>query len=157
MPTWHHRITKVGKDLQDHPVQPSTHHQQFSLNHVPQQNAYTFLEHLQGCWFHHLPGQPIPAPNHSLGKVVLPNIQPEPPLVQPEAIPSSPIYPQILYEEYIGCCTDENLELCLQSAFLPPQGTQGALFSLWLTCPSCWGNKNLTAGTSQPPSRQQSP
>jgi len=25
-----HRITKVGKDLQDHPVQPSTHHQQFS-------------------------------------------------------------------------------------------------------------------------------
>jgi len=26
-----HRITTVGKDPQDHPVQPSTHHQYFSL------------------------------------------------------------------------------------------------------------------------------
>ena len=33
-----HRITKVGKDSQDHPVQPFTHHQWFSLNHVPQHN-----------------------------------------------------------------------------------------------------------------------
>ena len=42
-----HRITKVGKDPQDHPVQPSTHHQWFSLNHVPQHNIQTFLEHLR--------------------------------------------------------------------------------------------------------------
>jgi len=33
-----HRIAKVGKDLQNHPVQPFAHHQSFSLNHVPQHN-----------------------------------------------------------------------------------------------------------------------
>jgi len=38
-----HRITKVGKDPQDHPVQPFTHHQWFSLNHAPQCNAQTRL------------------------------------------------------------------------------------------------------------------
>ena len=37
-----HRITKIGKDPQDHPVQPFTHHQWFSLNHVPQHNVQTF-------------------------------------------------------------------------------------------------------------------
>jgi len=41
-----HRITKVRKDPQDHPVQPSTHHQQFSLSHVPQHtmslNTHTY-------------------------------------------------------------------------------------------------------------------
>jgi len=30
-----HRITKVRKDPQDHPFQPSALHQWFSLNHVP--------------------------------------------------------------------------------------------------------------------------
>jgi len=38
-----HRITTVGKDLQDHPVQPSPI---LPTNHVPQYNIYTFLEHL---------------------------------------------------------------------------------------------------------------
>jgi len=57
-----HRITKVGKDPQDRPVQPSTHHQQCWLSHVPQHNAPTFLEHLQGRCLHHLPGEPIPMP-----------------------------------------------------------------------------------------------
>jgi len=41
-----HRITKVGKDPQDHPVLPFTHYQWFTLNHVPQHNVQTFLEHL---------------------------------------------------------------------------------------------------------------
>ena len=49
-----------------------------------------FLEHLQGWWLHHLSGQPIPAPDHSV-REVFPNIQPESPLAQLEAIPSSPI------------------------------------------------------------------
>jgi len=31
-----HRITKVERGLQGHPVQPSTYHQYFSLSHVPQ-------------------------------------------------------------------------------------------------------------------------
>ena len=50
-----------------------------------------FLEHLQVWWLHHLPGQDIPVPDRSLGKVLFPNIQPESPLAQLEAIPSSPI------------------------------------------------------------------
>ena len=39
---------------------------------------------------HHLPGQPIPVPDLSLDEV-FPNVQPESPLAQLEAIPSSPI------------------------------------------------------------------
>ena len=72
-----HRITKVGKDPQDHPVQPFTHHQWFLLNHVPQHNIQTFFEHLQGRWLHHLSGQPIPVPDHPFREVVFPNVQPE--------------------------------------------------------------------------------
>ena len=34
-------------------------------NHVPQCHIYTFLEHHQGKWLHHLPGQPVPVPHHS--------------------------------------------------------------------------------------------
>ena len=29
-------------------------------NHIPQCHIYTVLEHLQGWWFRHLPGQPVP-------------------------------------------------------------------------------------------------
>ena len=43
-----------------------------------------FFEHLQGRWLHHLPGQSIPTPDHSL-REGFPNIQPEPPLAQLEA------------------------------------------------------------------------
>ena len=49
------------------------------------------FEHLQGQWLHHLSGQPTPVPDHPFREVVFPNIQPEPSLVQLEAIPSSPI------------------------------------------------------------------
>jgi len=48
-----------------------------------------FLEQLQGWWLHHLPGQPIPVPDLSLREELFPNIQPESPLVQLEAISSS--------------------------------------------------------------------
>ena len=50
-----------------------------------------FLEHLQGHWLHHLPAQPIPAPDHYFVEDFFPNIQPEPPLEQTEAISSRPI------------------------------------------------------------------
>ena len=73
----YHRIAKVGKDPQDHPVQPFARHQWFSLNHVPQHTIQMFLEHLQGWWLHHLSGQPIPVPDHPFREVVFPNIQPE--------------------------------------------------------------------------------
>ena len=35
--------------------------------------------------------QPIPAPDYSFGEEIFPNIQPEPPLAQLKAIPSSAI------------------------------------------------------------------
>ena len=62
----YHRIAKVGKYLQGHPVQPPTYHQYIPLSHVPQYNIYMFLEPLQGQELLHLPEQPIPAPDHSL-------------------------------------------------------------------------------------------
>ena len=36
-----------------------------------------FLQHLQGQWLHHLPGQPSPVPDHPFREVVFPNVQPE--------------------------------------------------------------------------------
>ena len=50
-----------------------------------------FLEHVQGQWLHHLPVQPIPAPGHSFGEEIVPNIQPERSLAQLKAIPSCPM------------------------------------------------------------------
>ena len=50
-----------------------------------------FFEHLHRWWLHHLPGQPIQAPDHSFWEGVYRNVQPEHPLAQLEAIPSSPI------------------------------------------------------------------
>ena len=45
--TYDHRIAKVGKDPQDHPVQPFALHQWFPLNHVPQHSIQTLFEHHQ--------------------------------------------------------------------------------------------------------------
>jgi len=50
-----------------------------------------FHEHLQGRTFHHLPGQPVPTHHPSFGEEIVPNTQPEPPLVQFKAINSHPI------------------------------------------------------------------
>jgi len=57
-----------------------------------------FLEHL-----HHLPGQPVPAPGHSLREQLFPDVQPESPLAQPEAVPSSPV------TSYMGEQADSHL------------------------------------------------
>ena len=51
-----HGIIKVGKDLQNHLVQPSVHPPML-INHVPRCHISMVLEHLQGWWLHHLPGQ----------------------------------------------------------------------------------------------------
>jgi len=91
-----YRIAKVGKDPQDHPVQPFALHQWFSLNHVPQHNIQTLFEHQQARWLHHLSGQPIPVPDHPFREVVFPNVQPESSLEQLEAIPSSPRSPYLI-------------------------------------------------------------
>ena len=49
-----------------------------------------FLEHLQGQWLHQLPGQLVPVPDHSF-REIFPNVQPESPLAQLEAILFSPV------------------------------------------------------------------
>ena len=48
------------------------------------------LRHFQGQWLKNLHVQPIPVPDHSFQED-FPNIQPEPPLAQFEAIPSHPV------------------------------------------------------------------
>jgi len=50
-----------------------------------------FSEHLQGWWLNHLPGQPIPIPDHSFSKEIFPAIQSIPPPMQLEAIASRPV------------------------------------------------------------------
>jgi len=45
---------------------------------VPQCHIHAVLEHLQGQWLHHLPGQPLPLQHHSFWEETVPNIQPEP-------------------------------------------------------------------------------
>ena len=54
-----HRIAKVGKDPQDHPVQPSALHQWFSLNHVPQHNIQMLFKHYQARWWELCPGKDV--------------------------------------------------------------------------------------------------
>jgi len=78
-----HRIVKVGKDLQSHPVQPSAHphHAHWPRPSVP---------HLRGSWTP--PGmvtapQPVPMNYHSFWDEAFPNIQPEPPLVRLKVVP----------------------------------------------------------------------
>jgi len=97
-----HKIIKVGRDLQDHLVLssplPSPYDQCHPLNHVPKHQVQPFLEHPQGQWLHHLPGQPVPMPDCSFWEEMSPNFQPEAPLVQLEAIPSCPIT-SYLWEE----------------------------------------------------------
>jgi len=48
------------------------------------------VEHLQGRGFHNLSGQPIPAPHHSPGKELPPNIQPKSSLFQLKTVPPCP-------------------------------------------------------------------
>jgi len=55
-------------------------------NHVSQCRSHVALEHLQVRWLHHLPGQPVSVPHHSLWEEVFPNIQPELPLMKLQAL-----------------------------------------------------------------------
>ena len=75
-----------------------------------------FLEHLQDWWLHHLSGQPIPALDHSLGKVV----QHEFPLAQFEVIPSSPIT-SIMGEEADTQLTTTSLQVVIESDKVSPE------------------------------------
>ena len=69
--SWNH---KVGKDLQDHLVQLSSHQHCYHklLNHISWLLIQTPLEHCQGWRLHHLPGQPFQActPRVALGDTI---------------------------------------------------------------------------------------
>jgi len=70
-----------------------------ALNHVPQCHISTVLEYRQGWWLYHLPGQPVPL-HHCSVREMFTNTQPEPPLVQPEAIASCPV--TVMWEKWAG-------------------------------------------------------
>lgn len=57
--------------------------------HVPQSYISMGLERLLEWWPYHLPGQVILALHHSFREAIIPNIQPESPLAQHEAITSA--------------------------------------------------------------------
>lgn len=60
------------------------------VSHVPKHHIYTsFGNHLQGRWFHHWPGQPVPAPDNPAGEESFPNSKAKPPLPELEAVSSS--------------------------------------------------------------------
>jgi len=146
------RITKFGKDLWDHLVQLSTYQQYCPLNHVSQNNIYTLLDLPQGRRLHHLPGQPIPAPDHSFTKDGFPNIQPEPPLAQLEAIPPHPIrtyIPTAVCRAAAGMVFSVSLAplgrlkaRVIQSWWSDPMREHSAEHLAWLsavgTSQSCW-------------------
>jgi len=81
-PAWKvHRITGWNRPLRSSSptIRPTT---PCLLNHTPKCHIYTFFEHLQGWGLNHLPGQPVPLPDHSFSKDIFPNIQSKPPLKQ---------------------------------------------------------------------------
>jgi len=63
--TANHRIIKFGKTTKiiSAICQPIP---TMLTNHIPQCHISTFLEHLQEWWLSHLPGQPVPMPQHYL-------------------------------------------------------------------------------------------
>ena len=49
------------------------------------------FKHLQEWGLNHLPGQPVPMPDHSFSKEIVPNVQSKPPLMHIEVISSHPM------------------------------------------------------------------
>jgi len=86
-----------------HPTPP------FLLNHILKCHIYTFFKPLQGWELSHLPGQPVPVPDHSFSKEIFPNNQSKPPLKQLEAIASRPII-SYLGEETNTCLTTTSFQ-----------------------------------------------
>jgi len=79
-----------------------------------------FFEHLQGWGLHHCPGQPVPMSDHSFSKEIFHNIQPKPPLMQPEATSSHPIA-SYLGEETNLNLTTTSFQVAVESDKVSPQ------------------------------------
>ena len=91
----------VGRDLKDHESPTPPCHRQghqpphLILDQTVQGPIQPGLEHLQGQGIHNLSEQPVPAPHHSSGKELPPDIQPKSSLLQLKTISPCPavIYP----------------------------------------------------------------
>jgi len=91
-------------------------------SHIPKCHIYTSFEHLQAWGLHHLPGQPVPMPDHSFSKEIFPNIQSKSPLMQLEATASRPIA-SYLGEETNTCLTTTSFQVLVESNKVPPSAS----------------------------------
>jgi len=90
------------------------------LHYVPKCHIYMLFEHFQGWSFNHLPGQPVPMPDHSFSKEIFPNIQSKPPLTQLEATASCPIA-SYLGEGTNTCLTTTSFQIVAENNKVSPQ------------------------------------
>jgi len=72
------------------------------LDQVAQCLIQLGLEHLQGQSIHNLSGQPVPAPHHSLGKKLPPDIKSEPSVLELKTIPPCPIIIFYIGKDKVG-------------------------------------------------------
>ena len=97
----------VGRDLKDHesltPCKGQGHQPLHLLDQAAQGLIQPGLEHLQGWGIHNLSEQPVPAPHHSPGKELPPNIQPKSSLFQLKTVPPCPavIYPSKVFAPFL--------------------------------------------------------
>ena len=63
---WKRRLRSSSPTI--HPTPPCL------LKHIPKCHTYMFFEYLQGWWLNHLPGQPVPMPEHPFSTEIFPNI-----------------------------------------------------------------------------------
>jgi len=68
--------------------------------HVLQCHISTLLEHLQGQWLHHLPGQPVPMPHQpETFRLNSRNLIPSPSCLWPGTSPLQPVFQGIILEK----------------------------------------------------------
>jgi len=82
-----HRTTESLRLEKTSQITKSNHHPNTTMpaEPCPQVPHLRTFEYLQGWGLHHCPGQPCPMPDRSFSQDIFPNIQPKPPLTQPEA------------------------------------------------------------------------
>jgi len=78
------------------------------------------FKYLQGRQLNHFPGQPVPVPDHSFSKEIIPNIQSRPPPMQLEAIASHPIS-CYLGEETNTHLTTTSFQVVVESSKVSPK------------------------------------
>ena len=88
---------KAGKHLWDPQFKPTLPHH----IHWPRPSVPHLVEHLQGQWPHHIPGQPIPIHRHSSREEIIPNIQ---------SLPSIPSNSSVCKMRILGTWCTERIQ-----------------------------------------------